>query len=110
MIDYDFYVNSYMGSAIPETAFPGMAVRAAQNLQALRKQYQVISPDSVSEQMALCAMADVLYTSPRRAVTAATVGSVSVKYQGSAARQKRLLEAARIYLDIYRGANQWKVP
>lgn len=110
MIDYDFYVNSYMGSAIPETAFPGMAVRAAQSLQALRGKYQVTSPDKVSEEMALCAMADVLYDCRKPAVSSATVGSVSVKYQGSAALQKRLLEAAQVYLDIYRGANQWKIP
>lgn len=110
MIDYDFYVNSYMGTAIPETAFPAMAVRAAQSLQSLRNRYQVTSPDKVSEQMALCAMADVLYGSRKPMVSAATVGSVSVKYQGSAAVRKRLLEAARIYLDIYRGANQWKLP
>lgn len=109
MIDYDFYVNSYMGTAIPESAFPGVAVRAAQSLQALRRQYQVKAADTVSQQMALCAMAEVLYTDRKPGVTAAKVGSVSVRYDGSTSRQRQLLEAARIYLDIYRGVNQWKI-
>ena len=28
MVDYEFYVNYYLGSAIPENAFSGVAARA----------------------------------------------------------------------------------
>ena len=48
MIDYDFYKNSYLGSAIPEKAFSGLAVRAAEALQMLKRLYQV-SGDEMSE-------------------------------------------------------------
>ncbi|MBO5078118.1 MAG: hypothetical protein J6B67_00355 [Oscillospiraceae bacterium] len=107
MIDYDFYVNSYMGTAIPETAFAGAAVRAAQALSQIRRQYQVRGCDPVSEKMALCAMAEELYANRRPGISAATVGSVSVRYDSAGGRQGRLLEKARIYLDIYRGASPW---
>ena len=41
MIDYDFYVNSYLGSVIPEKAFPGAMVQAQAVLDKYRKCYQV---------------------------------------------------------------------
>ena len=107
MIDYDFYVNSYLGSAIPEKSFSGVAARAADALAALRRRYRVMAADEVSEKMALCAMAELLYgLSGRKAgVTAATVGGVSVRYENSAAVERQLLQRAGIYLDIYRGAS-----
>lgn len=106
MIDYDFYVNSYLGSAIPEKSFSGVAARAADALAALRRRYRVVGGDGVSEKMALCAMAETLYSySGRKAgVTSATVGGVSVRYEGESCLQKELLQQARIYLDLYRGA------
>ena len=33
MVDYDFYVNTYLGSAIPETAFQGAIYSAERALQ-----------------------------------------------------------------------------
>ncbi len=106
MIDYDFYVNTYLGSAIPETAFPGAMVRAVQALQKLRRQYQIANSDEMSEKMALCAMAEAVYAhhSRKSGVSSATVGSVSVRYETAGSFQQKLLEQARIYLDIYRGA------
>lgn len=108
MIDYDFYVNSYLGCTIPEKAFPGMVARASEALAQLRRQYQVLSSDGVSEKMALCAMAETLYDHRGRksGVTSASVGGVSVRYEDSGALQSRLLKQARIYLDIYRGAKR----
>ena len=110
MIDYDFYVNTYLGSAIPEKAFPAAVTRAAESLQKIKRQYQVVPTDGVSEQMALCAMAETVYrfSTVKPGVTAATVGGVSVRYDnrsGNLGRQ--LLESAQIYLDIYRGAEKW---
>lgn len=107
MIDYDFYVNSYMGAMIPEKAFAGAAVRAAQALNRIKRQYQVLKCDTVSEKMALCAMAEELYGSRRQGISSATMGSVSVRYSSDSGCQRRLLEKARIYLDIYRGATKW---
>ena len=106
MLDYDFYVNSYLGTAIPEKVFSGMAARAADALAQLRRQYRVVSQDEVSEKMALRALAETLYgfKNRKQGVTSATVGGVSVRYENSTLH-KRLLEQARIYLDIYRGVS-----
>lgn len=110
MVDFDFYANTYLGSAIPEKAFSAMALRATQALNSFRRSYQILPTDSISEKMALCAMAEVFYGASRQSpgVTAATVGSVSVRYGADASRslQRKLLEQAKIYLDIYRGARR----
>ena len=106
MIDYDFYANSYLGSAIPEKGFSGVAARAADALAALRRRYRVMAADEVSEKMALCAIAELLHSLSGRevGVTAATVGGVCVRYESNTAVEKQLLQRAGIYLDIYRGA------
>ena len=110
MIDYDFYVNTYLRSAIPEKAFPAALARATDALQQIRRNYQVVPTDAVSEQMALCAMAETVYrfAAVKPGISAATVGGVSVRYDNSAGNLPRqLLQKARIYLDIYRGAEKW---
>lgn len=105
MIDYEFYTNTYLGSVVPEKAFPGMAARAQDELNRICRCCQVTKPDAVSEKMALCAMAETLYTAGNRqnGIAAATVGGVSVRYEGSSRLRRTLLERAGIYLDIYRG-------
>ncbi len=109
MLDYDFYVNTYLGTAIPESAFPGAVVRAAQALQKIRRQYQILNAREMSEKLALCAMAEAIYSYHSCGVSAATVGSVSVRYDKKATLQQQLLEKAKIYLDIYRGGTPWNV-
>ncbi len=108
MIEYDFYVNDYLGTAIPEKEFPGAAIRAAEALGRLRRQYHIVPSDDVSVQMALCAMAETVYHYENRkaGVSMATVGGVSVRYEKSKSLSRQLLEKARIYLDIYRGASK----
>ena len=103
MIDYDFYVNSYLGTSIPEKAFTTAAARAQDALTRLCRQYQVMNCDEISEQMALCAMAETIYSYKKDAVTSAAVGNVSVRYEKGKDLNRQLLEKARIYLDIYRG-------
>ena len=109
MVDYDFYVNSYLGSTIPENSFPGMAARAEAELQRFERIYRVESSGADARAMAICAMAETLYESGRRAgVRSANVGSVSVQYgDGSSSGKdicRELYRRAGIYLDIYRGA------
>ena len=55
MIDYDFYVNSYLGSDIPEKSFSRLVARAADALEAIRRRYRVVCADEVSEKW-LCAL------------------------------------------------------
>lgn len=110
MADYDFYVNSYLGSIIPQKAFDASSARAEEALNRFKGIYQVVSSGPESEKMAVCAMAEAVYTAKkhRSGVTAASVGNVSVHYEGRDSADKalwrELYEQASIYLDIYRGA------
>lgn len=115
MVDYEFYLNDYRGSSISEREFWGFAQRAEDQLNLYKRAYIVETPDDTAEQMAICAMADVIYAisaaqSGTGMIAAASIGSVSVSY-GSAAgldfsragQARELYDAASRYLDIYRG-------
>ena len=112
MADFEFYVNQYVGSTIPEEAFPGMAARAQDALARMRRIYRVEPATENGEEMALCAMADALYAASKRGagVSAASVGSVSVRYESDDASaqelERQLYNCARRYLDIYRGVKE----
>ncbi len=104
MIDYTFYKDSYLGNAIPEAAFHGMASRAQEQLDRMKRVFRVESSGEQAERMALCAMAEALYAHRNTGLSSASVGSVRVQYDtGTAKLQQRLREQASIYLDIYRG-------
>ncbi len=107
MVDFDFYHNSYLGSAITEKQFPECAQKAKEALERLKRRYRVESTGAESEKMALCAMAEAIASAARRKdIRSATVGNVSVHYEGDSAAslQRQLYRCAGIYLDIYRGA------
>lgn len=106
MVDYDFYVNTYLGSAIPGSAFPAAAARAAAVLEGYERRWQVDCPGPDSRAMAMCAMAEVLYSyGSSRFVESASVGSVSVRYgsPNTGHLERELYRKAGIYLDIRRG-------
>ncbi len=108
MVDYNFYCNEYLGTLIPQKAFREAERRAADALIALKGRYRVTSSGAESEKLALCAMAEAVYRAKRRgAVSAATVGSVSVRYDEGAEKDlhRELYRCASIYLDIYRGVS-----
>lgn len=103
MVDYDFYVNTYLGSAIGEKAFPAAAARAEAELTRFKRSFRVESPGPDSEKMAVCAMAEVLQnTAKSRSVRSASVGGVSVSYKESSLAGE-LYRAAAVYLTFYRG-------
>ena len=117
MADYEFYASMYMGDSIPENEFPRLAKRAGEQLSRYKRIYTVTAPEQNSEDMAICAMADALayYEAAQSGtggpVSAASIGSVSVSYSGSAntvdtsqaAQARELYRCAKLYLDIYRG-------
>ena len=104
MVKYEFYVNQYLGSAIPEKAFSGMAARAEQALRRFKQIYRVESSGREAESMAICAMAESLWQNRNKGLTSANIGSVSVQYETDRkALRRELYEKACIYLDIYRG-------
>ena len=104
MVKYEFYVNQYLGNTIPEKAFSGMASRAEQALNRLKRTYRVESSGQQAESMAICAMAESLWQNRNKGLTSANIGSVSVRYETDRnALRRALYDKACIYLDIYRG-------
>lgn len=115
MVTYEFYKNTYLGSSITEQEWFALSARAQDQLDRYKRTYTVIAPGKDSEAMAVCAMADVVAAiaaaqSGTGAVTSASIGSVSVSYGGTSSldlsrkgQARELYDAARIYLDIYRG-------
>lgn len=104
MVDYEFYVNCYLGSAIPEKAFSGVAAQAQRYLAMFKAHYRVESSGAEAENMALCAMAEKLWARRSSGLASASVGSVSVRYaDAKPSLVRELYEKASIYLDIYRG-------
>lgn len=115
MADYAIYANDYMGCSIPEQEYFFYAARAQEQLEHYKRVYTVEAPSKNAEELAVCAMADVLYAiaaaqNGAGAVSSASIGSVSVSYGSTAAldlsrkgQARELYEAACRYLDIYRG-------
>ena len=115
MVGYEFYVNDDLGCSIPEQEHCFYAARAKEQLDHYKRVYTVEAPNAKAEELAVCAMADVLYAiasaqNGAGAVSSASIGSVSVSYGGAASmdlsrkgQARELYEAACRYLDIYRG-------
>ncbi len=100
-MDYGFYKGAYMGSRIPEAAFPEFMARARDAMRRLQSRYTVSGGEEAFN-MALCAMAEAIYdsTGRRGGVASASAGQVSVRYES---RDRSVYDAAATYLDIYRG-------
>ena len=109
MVTYEFYTGSYLGSAIPENAFSGVAARAEAALGRMKKIYRVSSSGEVAEKLALCAMAEAFYKDRGRksGVRSARMGDVTLEYESGKESQRtlnrELYNRASVYLDIYRG-------
>lgn len=109
MADFGFYRDVFLGDMIPEKHFTSLAQRAREVLRQFERVYRVNVPGEDSYCMAICAMAETLYTYSKRrtGMTAATVGEVSVRYEGGdnsqRSLQRELYRKASIYLDITRG-------
>lgn len=118
MVDYDFYVSTYLGSTIPPEEWPSCQARAAAQLGLYGRRYRVTASGPDSEAMAICAMAEALYTFDLLAsgeggpIQSVSIGSVSASYGGAEARtldlsprgqERELYRCASLYLDISRG-------
>lgn len=109
MVTYEFYKNSYLGSAIPESAFSGVAARAEAALAKMKRMYEVRSSGEALEHLAICAMAEAIYQQEDRKpeVLQAKMGEVSVRYSDPGTEKKNLsrelYRRACVYLDFYRG-------
>ena len=104
MPDYDFYVNTYLGTALPEQVFPQLAAKAASVLEGYERHFRVTG-SAVERHMAICAMAEALQDYDRRSRhAAASLGKASVRYEKPRQSLEQVLyRSAAIYLDFYRG-------
>lgn len=105
MVDYEYYVNCYLGCLIPQQEFAQLAMRAKAYLEKLCRIFRAEGGQD-ARAMAQCAMAEELYrTQKQGSVTAASLGSVSVHYHETPGRQlmQKMYRQAAIYLDFYRG-------
>ena len=114
---YEFYAAVYCGGSIPAGDWASYAMRAEAQLARYKRLYTVTAPDEESEQKAVCAMADALYSfdlianGDGGAVQSASIGSVSASYCGYGqsidispkGQARELYRCACLYLDIYRG-------
>ena len=115
MVTYDFYTDSYLGDSIPEADFPRLSKRAGEQLARYNRLYTVTAPETDSENMAVCAMAEALYEFAQLqdaggAVQSVSVGNVSENRAAvaapdtsAAAQAAELYRRAGLYADIYRG-------
>ena len=109
MLTFDFYQNTYFGTAIPESAFSAVAARAEAALSKMKRIYRVVSPGEQSEKLALCAMADTIYgyTDRKGGLKQVKMGEMSLSYGDVSERSlsRALVAKASVYLDLYRGVN-----
>lgn len=114
--DYDFYLNTYYGNAIPEEDFPRLSTRASDYIRSMTRGLSdtVDGVDLEAVKKASCAVADVLLDdeimtasafSGEQTVSSETVGGWSRSYGSSsfstaAAEQieKRKADALALYL------------
>lgn len=118
MVSYEFYMSQYHGGSISFEDWPTYEARAADQLRRYKRIYSVSALEPDAEDLAVCAMADALYSFDLIAngeggpMQSASIGSVSTSY-GSAGNNavdvspqgqaKELYRCASLYLDIYRG-------
>lgn len=115
---YDFYKNTYGGTAITEEAFPELCKRAEDKLSCYERLYRVSGEENM-RRMALCAMAEAIgyfdaAQNGQGGLRYASVGTVSVSGKGiysqvdisPKAQEKELYRAASLYLTICRGTGQ----
>ena len=114
---YDFYLNTYCGTAIDAQEFPCYLARAEDKLSYYERTYQVTGDENMRK-MALCAMAEVIgyfdaAQNGQGGLRYASVGTVSVSGKGiysqvdisPKAQEKELYRTACRYLNIYRGTH-----
>lgn len=99
MVDYDYYINTYLGGLILSDDFPRLAARASAYLNTISSAAE--HPDDEAVKMATCAAAEAWQRNEEGGeIVSQSVGSWSRTYASSGkSKESALLEAARLYLD-----------
>lgn len=102
--DYEFYTKEYKGSAIPETEFDILAMRAGAFLDKLKSVFTVTEVCADGFKNACCACADIIWDDAHRSeIKTQSVGSVSFTRADHESVDRELYKTAQVYLHIYRG-------
>lgn len=108
---YEFYLTQFATGNIPPESFFAYASRAEHEINRLERIYTVTGTDT-QRNLAVCAVADLLYYFDTLSCNGATlksvsVGSVSESYSdvdmSVKAQRKEIYKTVSLYLDIYRG-------
>lgn len=121
MVNFQFYRGTYGGSSISQESWTYYAQKALTKLKQYTRDYVVTVPEDSpdADKMAVCAMADIYATydaigsGSAGPVSSLKTGEISVSYAVNVSaidlsekgQARALYEAARQYLDIYRGVN-----
>ena len=116
MSRYEFYTSDFHGALIPVEEWNYYGARAEEQLEEYKRAFTVTEPKEGAEAMAVCAIAETLYSfdaaiSASAGVSSASIGSVSTSYSNPAGKidispagqERELYRCARRHLDIYRG-------
>ena len=114
--DYEFYTDTYLGTAIAETDFPRFARDASADIDRLTfgRAAPIVTADEDDDtialiQMATCAVADAMHAleSTGGAIQFEMVGRHSISYASPLSASQRLAQAAARWLGgtglLYRG-------
>lgn len=94
-VDYDFYVNTYLGNTIDEKDFPRLSMRASAYIRGITRGLSEKVPDNDMDmvRMAVCALAEIIKDEERlsaqsfsgeKPVSSETVGSHTISYSSPA--------------------------
>ena len=119
MVNFQFYRGTYGGSSISQESWTYYEQKALTKLKQYTRDYVVTVPEDSpdADKMAICAMADIFATynaigsGSAGPVSSLKTGEISVSYAVNAGnvdlsekgQAKALYNAAREYLEIYRG-------
>jgi hypothetical protein len=106
VVTYEFYKNTYLGSALSEVAFKQATARAEEWIAKLERSCRIVPYGPDSRAMAVCAVAETMEVFRKRwMIKSESIGGVSVSYDpgNHSDLQRQLLQNASVYLDICRG-------
>lgn len=98
--DYSFYMETYLGNELSESEFPRLALRASEYLDRITAGAAAGCADEELLRKAACAVAEVWKSNEEGGeLTSQSVGSWSRSFAApTKTKEKRLLDAARMYL------------
>lgn len=109
MVGYGFYKDTYRGDVLSQEEWEVYSLRAREHMDRFKRIYVV---EGEQEELAVCAMAEALHSfrDGDGAVSSASIGSVSVKYDAcvdltAKGQERELFRILRRYMRVYRGVS-----